>query len=315
MTSLLILNMTETKTKTAFLSEARGVEIVLRPLRGLLTLVLCSMPLIPLFALLIPLFVVLRPVNPTLWARITTAMSGYYYFYWMIIIEYVARFKVVISGDKLPFDENALLISNHVCAMDPFFQFCIAARRHRIGNVKFFAKEVNHCFSKPQDFEFIELMINQDIKMYFPWGPAMALVENIFIGRRWVDDDAKIASAFACLYGHPTVPVWLVSFLEGSRLTPKRLLESKSFAKEVTIITVSGVRPGELTVSQNGLPELEHCLYPRVKGFEATIRGAGDLLDAVYDVTLAYNGVPPTVYEVSTPSCTKTLGFQVLLSS
>lgn len=55
-------------------------------------------------------------------------------------------------------------------------------------------------------------------------------------------------------------------------------------------------------MTQNGLPELDHCLYPRVKGFEATIRGAGGLLDAVYDVTLAYNGVAPTVYEVSKPS-------------
>lgn len=71
--------------------------------------------------------------------------------------------------------------------------------------------------------------------MYFPWGPAMALVENIFIGRRWVEDDAKIASAFACLYEHPMVPVWLVSFLEGGRLTPKRLHESKGFAKKVIV--------------------------------------------------------------------------------
>lgn len=140
--------MTETK-QAAFLEEARGIELLLRPLRGILTLVLCTVPLIPLFALLIPLFWVLRPVNPTLWARITAAMSGYYYFYWMLIIEYVAGFKVRISGDKLPFDESALLISNHVCAMDPIFQFCIAARRHRIGHVKFFAKEVN-------PFEFLE---------------------------------------------------------------------------------------------------------------------------------------------------------------
>ena len=49
---------------------------------------------------------------------------------------------------------------------------------------------------------------------------------------------------------------------------------------------------------QRKLPILERCLYPRVKGFEATLKGAGPLLDAVYDVTLAFSGAPPSIYEV-----------------
>ena len=62
----------------------------------------------------------------------------------------------------------------------------------------------------------------------------MALVDNIFIERRWVDDDAKIREAFACLYEHPEVPVWLMSFLEGRRITTERLHNAQKFAVEVS---------------------------------------------------------------------------------
>lgn len=37
------------------------------------------------------------------------------------------------------------------------------------------------------------------------------------------------------------------------------------------------------------LPLLNHCLLPRTKGIEATIMETADLLDAVYDVTIAYD--------------------------
>lgn len=34
----------------------------------------------------------------------------------------------------------------------------------------------------------------------------------------------------------------------------------------------------------------QHVLYPRVKGFSAVLDGLGDMLTALYDVTIAYEG-------------------------
>ena len=56
-----------------FLGEAKGFDIVLRPLRALLTLIVISIPIIVLFPVIIPLFFFLRPVAPVAWSRITTS--------------------------------------------------------------------------------------------------------------------------------------------------------------------------------------------------------------------------------------------------
>lgn len=62
-------------------------------------------------------------------ARITTFFSGLYYFLYIIVIERIAATKIVFTGDAIPRGESVRIISNHVCAMDPFYIFCIAARR------------------------------------------------------------------------------------------------------------------------------------------------------------------------------------------
>eukprot|EP00474_Spongospora_subterranea_P009394 CRZ09852.1 hypothetical protein [Spongospora subterranea] len=232
---------------------------VWRVTRGLISLLLVSVPCIMGIPLLAILYITLLPLNPTRWAQVTTALSSWYYMFWIIVIEYIAKVDVVITGDVLPYEESALLISNHCSTMDPFFMFTIAARRFRIGNVKFFAKKV--------------------IRTYFPFGPAMALVDCIFIDRDWTTDSSKIQAAFHSLNSRPTVPVWLMSFLEGHRKTPETLSASAEFARS------------------RSLPILQETLYPRVKGLYATFAGARSLLDAVYDITIAFPNGPPTLFE------------------
>lgn len=68
---------------------------------------------------------------------------------------------------------------------------------------------------------------------------------------------------------------WLVSFVEGTRLTPSKLEASQAFQRRM------------------GLPVFDNVMMPRVKGFVGTCRGMGDRLDAVYDVTMAYEGEAP----------------------
>src|SRR5205807_2078754 len=70
---------------------------------------------------------------------------------------------------------------------------------------------------------------------------------------------------------------FLVSFLEGTRLTPEKLARAQDYARE------------------RGLAVPKHTLIPRTKGFVATVTGLRSHLDAVYDVTIAYPGRTPTL--------------------
>ncbi|KAK4195766.1 hypothetical protein QBC40DRAFT_300880 [Triangularia verruculosa] len=65
---------------------------------------------------------------------------------------------------------------------------------------------------------------------------------------------------------------WLVSFSEGSRFTPKKYLESRLWCKK------------------NNKPQPEYLLYPRTRGFIATVQYLRKVphVKAVYDLTLAY---------------------------
>jgi 1-acyl-sn-glycerol-3-phosphate acyltransferase len=97
------------------------------------------------------------------------------------------------------------------------------------------------------------------------------------------------------------VPLWLVIFPEGTWITPKDLAvkdKANEFAKK------------------EGYPALHNVLYPRANGFCALLKGMCegeggggiDGIDAVYDVTVAYNNpyhsvrigdaFPPTVVQL-----------------
>src|SRR5690606_1072162 len=72
------------------------------------------------------------------------------------------------------------------------------------------------------------------------------------------------------------IPLWLLSFPEGTRLTPKKLQMAQEFARKAL------------------LPEPRHVLIPRTRGFVASVSGLRSHLDAVYDVTVIYpEGAPP----------------------
>lgn len=67
-------------------------------------------------------------------------------------------------------------------------------------------------------------------------------------------------------------PTWLISFSEATRFTPQKHREMQEWCEA------------------NGRPQPRHLLYPRTKGFIATVqhvRGAAHV-KAVYDLTIAY---------------------------
>jgi 1-acyl-sn-glycerol-3-phosphate acyltransferase len=152
--------------------------------------------------------------------------------------------------------ENAIVISNHQQMPDITFLMDFARRKDRLGDLKWIVK---------------------DIIKYVPgvgWG--MLFLDCVFVKRTWTDDQESIRQTFARIVDND-VPVWLISFSEGTRITPEKLARSQAYARE------------------HGLPEPRHVLVPRTKGFVATVLGLRDHVKAVYDVTIGYEGGVPTL--------------------
>lgn len=65
-------------------------------------------------------------------------------------------------------------------------------------------------------------------------------------------------------------PYWLISYLEGTRFTQKKMERAVEFAKK------------------RDLKVLEHVLQPRTKGFISTVQALRGSAEAVYDFTIGY---------------------------
>ena len=119
----------------------------------------------------------------------------------------------------------------------------------------------------------------KDIIKYFPgpgWG--MKFLDCVFLKREWTQDREGVLALFE-KYKANDIPLFLVSFLEGTRLTGRKLGQAQGYAKE------------------RGLPVPEQTLVPRTKGFVATMTGLREHLDAVYDVTIAYPKPTPKLLD------------------
>jgi len=67
-------------------------------------------------------------------------------------------------------------------------------------------------------------------------------------------DKANILSTFRVLRSRK-LPFWMLSFVEGTRATPKKITEGQEYSKE------------------RNLPVFKNLLVPRTKGFVAMVTG------------------------------------------
>ena len=162
--------------------------------------------------------------------------------------------RVIFTGDDAPMRENALLIANHQQMPDitAFMKFC--KTKDRLGDMKYFVKK--------------------QLKWVPGMGWGMQFLDCLFIDRDWASDREQIRKTFDRLVSGK-VPVHLVSFVEGTRLTLPKLEAAQANAQK------------------NGLTVPRHTLVARSKGFAASVEGLRSHISAVYDLTIAYeNGVP-----------------------
>ena len=175
---------------------------------------------------------------------------------WVIMAEVQNGTDMRFTGEPLTPRENMLVLPNHQSMADVLALLCFAWRCGRVGDMKWFVKDA--------------------IKHFPGFGWGMRFLDCVFVKRDWAQDQAEIRRLFD-KYRQNRIPMCLVSFLEGTRLTPEKYASARAFAAE------------------RGLYLPERTLIPRTKGFVATIAGLRDHLDAVYDLTIAYPGRTPSL--------------------
>ena len=164
--------------------------------------------------------------------------------------------RILISGDDLPKREDALLIANHQQMPDIPAIMKLAKTKDQLGDLKFF------------------------VKKQLKWAPGvgwgMQFLDCLFIDRDWSSDREQIRRTFAKLVDN-RIPMWLVSFVEGTRGTCPKIEASREFARS------------------RGLAETRHVQVPRTKGFTASVQGLRDHITAIYDLTIGYEDGVPTL--------------------
>lgn len=166
--------------------------------------------------------------------------------------------RILVTGDQTPMEENVILVSNHQQMPDITAIMALARSKKRLGDLKFFVKDI--------------------IKWVPGIGWGMLFLDCLFIKRNWASDAEHIRKTFQKLVDH-RVPIWLVSFVEGTRARLPKIKASQEFARG------------------KGLPLLENLLIPRTKGFAATVQGLRNHITAVYDLTIAYEEGVPTLWQ------------------
>ena len=150
------------------------------------------------------------------------------------------------------------MVSNHQQMPDITTLMSLARSRGRLGDLKFFVKHA--------------------LKWVPGVGWGMQFINCPFLRRDWTADRERINATFDTLV-RERIPMWLVSFVEGTRSTEAKIRASAEWAVE------------------RGVASTRHVLIPRTKGFVASVEGLGEHLNAVYDLTIGYVGGVPTLWQ------------------
>jgi 1-acyl-sn-glycerol-3-phosphate acyltransferase len=203
----------------------------------------------------------LYPISTKLFRKANRMFAQTWWGLSVLWLEKLFGMNFIITGDELNEKENLILLSNHQSMADIPSLFILGWRNKMLGDMKWFVK---------------------DVLKYVPgpgWG--MLFLGCIFLKRDWMADKASINRTFKTVVDND-VDLWLISFLEGTRLTAEKHEHAVSFAK------------------QKNIYQPIHTLIPRVKGFVATVHGLREHVGAVCDVTIGYPHGTPSLWQVFT---------------
>jgi len=198
------------------------------------------------------------PFSRRLFRKINRELANAWWGQCVIVAQQLNGARLELSGDELPAEENVILLVNHQQMPDITWLMDLARKKGRLGDMKWFVKD--------------------EIKWVPGVGWGMVFLECLFVKRDWATDAKAIARTFERIL-RDDVPLWLMLFPEGTRITPEKLSQADAFADKA------------------GLQRTEHVLLPRTSGFMASIRGLRDHIDAVYDVTIGYERGVPSLWQ------------------
>lgn len=180
--------------------------------------------------------------------------------WWAYALQHLVGTSIELSGDDVPYAENAVVIANHQTMGDIPVMLCLALAKGRVGDLKWLVK---------------------DVLKYVPgvgWG--LVFLDALFLKRNWADDQNTVTATFQ-RYVSMRTPLWLMMYPEGTRANNEKLADHRA----------KPPKEGEI--------KTHYVLRPRAKGFAASVQGLQSVIAAICDLTIIYPGDrPPTLLEV-----------------
>lgn len=202
---------------------------------------------------------VILPFSRKAFRSINRAFANAWWSWCVVGAEKISGIQPVFSGDEIPCDENVIVFANHQQMADILAIMMFAWRKKRLGDMKWFVKH--------------------QLKYVPGIGWGMQFLDCIFVKRDWLADKRRIHATFDKFLNHG-IPIWLITFVEGTRLTQKKLELCQQHC------------------SRKGMPVLQHVMIPKTRGFTAALEGLQGHLDAVYDVTIGFDGGIPKLGQI-----------------
>ncbi|OQR73054.1 1-acyl-sn-glycerol-3-phosphate acyltransferase epsilon-like [Tropilaelaps mercedesae] len=208
----------------------------------------------PLFAFWFTWRVISLGLPAHIYHKVDDLVFEFYQRFALVLAETFARFQVFLYGDferLIDKRERFLLMSNHQSATDWIVGDCISERLGRLGQLRYFMKDVLQAFPI--------------YGFYFHHHGC------IYVNREQCNFD-KMRRHLVYLQDK-RIPSVVAIFPEGTRYQGlDKLGASHAFAEK------------------NGLRKLNHVRYPRTRGVKTTIAYMRQNIDAIYDATVIYEG-------------------------
>lgn len=171
--------------------------------------------------------------------------------------------QILIYGDLPKNKENIIYLANHRSTVDWIVADILALRQDALGHVRYVLKE--------------------QLKWLPLYGYYFAQHGGIYVKRSAKFNESKMRAKLQS-YVDAGTPMYLVIFPEGTRYNPKVLAASQAFA------------------AQRGLPVLKYVLTPRIKATYVAFDSMKNYIDAIYDVTVVYEGTDREGRQLQTTS-------------
>ncbi|XP_023684830.1 1-acyl-sn-glycerol-3-phosphate acyltransferase epsilon [Paramormyrops kingsleyae] len=183
--------------------------------------------------------------------------DGIYSVYQSMVLFFFENYtgvEVIIYGDIPKTKENVIYLSNHQCTVDWIIADMLAIRQDALGHVRYVLKD--------------------GLKWLPLYGCYFSKHGGVYVKRssRFNEKAMKKKLSSQMKLG---VPMYLVIFPEGTRYNPE--------LREV-------INDSQQFAAKEDLAVLKHILTPRMKASYIAIDTMKEYLDAVYDVTVAYEG-------------------------